>query len=150
MELKRITESEFQSYLVKSLKNYADELVASGIIEEKEALKEAETTFNRLLPNGLNTKENYLYHAYDQNKLVGFIWYALQNGDTAFIYDFYIEETMRRKGYGRKVMIACEEDAKEKGAKYIRLHVFGHNKAARALYESLNYVPTNIQMRKVL
>jgi hypothetical protein len=54
MKLKRITESEFKSYLVKSLKNYADELVASGIIEEKEALKEAETTFNRLLPNGLN------------------------------------------------------------------------------------------------
>ena len=150
MELKSITETQFKSYLAKSLKNYADELVVSGVIEKETAFKEAENTFNRLLPKGLDTKDNFLYYAYEQDKLVGFIWYALQNGNTAFIYDFYIEESVRRQGYGRKVMIACEEDAKQKGAKFIRLHVFGHNKAARALYESLNYVPTNIQMRKEL
>ena len=30
------------------------------------------------------------------------------------------------------------------------LHVFGHNLAARALYEKLGYVPVNINMEKQL
>lgn len=38
----------------------------------------------------------------------------------------------------------------EIGLKSIRLHVFGHNKIARRLYEKLGYIETNIKMKKVL
>jgi len=36
------------------------------------------------------------------------------------------------------------------GAKTIGLHVFGHNHPAKALYDSLNYSPVSIQMKKDL
>lgn len=40
--------------------------------------------------------------------------------------------------------------AKEIGLKMIGLHVFGHKKVARSLYEQLAYVETNIKMEKLL
>lgn len=150
MELRFLTSKEFDQYLEKSIKNYADELVKSGIFDEERAVSESKKSFESFLPNGLDTKDNYLYFAFYQDQLVGFIWYGFRSKEQAFIYDFYIEETMRRKGFGKMVMNACEEDARKKGAKVIGLHVFGHNKAAIALYESLNYVPTSIQMKKEL
>lgn len=40
--------------------------------------------------------------------------------------------------------------AKEIGLKMIGLHVFGHNKVARGLYEQLGYAETHIKMEKSL
>ncbi|MBN2877196.1 MAG: GNAT family N-acetyltransferase [Bacilli bacterium] len=149
MKLKPLTNEEYEKYVLKAIDNYRNEIMKSGIANEEQAGQQAEATFKRLLPDGINTKDNYLCYAYDQNKLVGFIWYAIRN-DGAFIYDFYIAESMRRQGYGKKVILACEKDVKEKGENTIGLHVFGHNKPARALYESLDYYPTSIQMKKDL
>lgn len=150
MDLRLLTSEEYDKYLEKSIKNYADELVKSGISDEEKSISVSKKTFFSLLPDGLKTKGNYLYFAYYQEELVGFIWYGFRNKEQAFIYDFYIEENMRRKGFGKMVITACEEDARKKGAKAIGLHVFGHNKAAIALYESLDYIPTSIQMKKEL
>ena len=150
MDLRLLTSDEYDKYLEKSIKNYADELVKSGISDEEKSISVSKKTFFSLLPDGLKTKDNYLYFTYYQEELVGFIWYGFRNKEQAFIYDFYIEENMRRKGFGKMVITACEEDARKKGAKSIGLHVFGHNKAAIALYESLDYIPTSIQMKKEL
>ena len=149
MNLKPLSINEYNIYVVKAIENYSKEIMKSGIASKELAKQQAEATFNRLLPDGISTKDNYLCYAFDQDKQVGFIWYAIRK-DGAFIYDFYIEESMRRQGYGRKVILTCEEAVKEKGATTIALHVFGHNKAARALYESLDYYPTSIQMKKDL
>ncbi len=40
--------------------------------------------------------------------------------------------------------------AKKLGMNKIGLHVFGHNKVARRLYEQLGYEITNINMVKVI
>ncbi|HSO28244.1 MAG TPA: GNAT family N-acetyltransferase, partial [Anaerolineales bacterium] len=69
---------------------------------------------------------------------------------TAFIYDFVIDEAYRRRGYGRLALLALEDKAREMGIDQIALHVFGHNHAARALYESVGYQVTNLQMAKAL
>ncbi len=149
MKLRPLTSDEYEVYVEKAIKNYEDELLTSGMFSKELAKQQSEATFKRLLPDGINTKDNYLFYAYDKDTLVGFIWCCMR-GEDAFVYDFYINEEMRRKGYGKQVMLACEEDAKNKGAKTMSLHVFGHNKAARALYESIGYYPTSIQMRKKL
>lgn len=149
MILKAITQPEYETYLVRSIKNYENELIESGISANVAAIN-AKETFHNFLPNGKDTPNNYLYYVYDQDVRVGFIWYGFRSKNSAFIYDFFVEETMRGKGYGKKVMFECEKDAKEKGAKEMKLHVFGHNKLARALYESIGYEPTNIQMKKAL
>jgi len=150
MLLKQLTEQEYQDYLGNAIENYANELKESGMVPEDKALFVAKDTFANILPEGLNTKGNFLYNAFDQDTLIGFIWYCMRTPELAFIYDFFILEDHRKKGFGKQVMKACEEDAKTNGAKAIGLHVFGHNKAARALYESIGYVPTSIQMKKQL
>lgn len=45
----------------------------------------------------------------------------------------------RRQGIGRALMEAAEEWARESGIRKLELHVFPHNTAALALYESLGY-----------
>ncbi len=67
-----------------------------------------------------------------------------------FIYDFVIDEAHRRKGYGEQAKLAAEVQARALGYDTIALHVFGHNHAARALYEKLGYEITNINMAKKL
>ena len=47
-------------------------------------------------------------------------------------------------------MLALEEEARRFGLTALALHVFGHNTAARALYEGIGYQITNINMRKDL
>jgi RimJ/RimL family protein N-acetyltransferase len=45
----------------------------------------------------------------------------------------------RRRGFGRALMRAAEEWAREAGVRKLELHVFPHNEPALALYESLGY-----------
>ena len=45
----------------------------------------------------------------------------------------------RRRGFGRALMRAAEEWARDAGVRKLELHVFPHNAPAIALYESLGY-----------
>ena len=81
------------------------------------------------------------------------LWVAAETrqGKTrAFVYDFAIDEAHRRQGYGEQAFRALEDKVRALGLDSIALHVFGHNHAARALYEKLGYVTTNINMEKKL
>jgi RimJ/RimL family protein N-acetyltransferase len=50
-----------------------------------------------------------------------------------------IARDYRRRGFGRALMRAAEEWAREAGVRKLELHVFPHNEPAIALYESLGY-----------
>ena len=79
------------------------------------------------------------------------IWFAVDDKKTvpsSFIYDIRIQEEFRSRGYGTQALRALEEKVKELGVSKIGLHVFGHNHAARALYEKVGYEITGIQMTK--
>ena len=96
--------------------------------------------FQKLLPDGVATKDNYLYDIVDETLglKVGMIWLArmLQGAEPImFIYDFRIDEAQRRKGYGEQAMLTAEVQAKALGYDTIALHVFGFNHGARALYK---------------
>ena len=56
----------------------------------------------------------------------------------------------RGRGFGRQAMQLAETAAKEQGAKTLGLNVFGFNRIARGLYESLGYETMAVQMRKAL
>jgi ribosomal protein S18 acetylase RimI-like enzyme len=107
------------------------------------------------LPDGVATKDHTLYDIEDEalGSKVGMIWLGriMQGTKPAmFIYDFVIDEAHRRKGYGEQALLAAEVQAKALGYDTIALHVFGHNHAARALYEKLGYEITNVNMAKKL
>ncbi|MCM3587286.1 GNAT family N-acetyltransferase [Mesobacillus maritimus] len=140
--------SEFEQYLSHAIRGYADEHVKAGNWNEQEALSKATKEYERLLPDGEKTANNTLFTIRDEDKEVGMIWLAQRANDKGFIYDINIREENQGRGYGKQAMIEIEKVARKLGLKSIKLHVFGHNRVARGLYEKLGYLETDIVMEK--
>jgi ribosomal protein S18 acetylase RimI-like enzyme len=150
-----MTESEYQLYIEQSIQEYAWEHVRAGRWNEEEALQQAKQELQKILPQGFHSPSHYLYMIVDEQleKRVGVLWFALRaqaGQQRAFVYDVVVFEEFRRRGYATRAFQLLEERARELGATSIGLHVFGHNVAARQMYEKLGYVATNIQMVKKL
>lgn len=151
-----MTDDEFQPYYQEAVGEYAQEHVEAGNWHPSEALQQSEKEFQQLLPDGVASKDQYLYSIVDDSTglKVGMLWFAVryQSGISpyAFVYDFRIDEQFRRRGYGRQAFAVLEEKAKELGLGTIALHVFGHNHAAIALYQAAGYETTDLQMVKKL
>jgi len=69
---------------------------------------------------------------------------------SAFIYDVRIGEEFQRRGYATQAFQALETLAREMGLAAISLHVFGHNTAARRLYEKLGFITQSVFMAKAI
>ncbi|MBD8585740.1 GNAT family N-acetyltransferase [Frigoribacterium sp. CFBP 8766] len=82
--------------------------------------------------------------------VVGVLWIGpfAEGSDAWWVWDVEIDERHRGAGHGRAAMQLAEEEAARHGAATLGLNVFGYNTAARALYESLGYETTAVQMRK--
>jgi RimJ/RimL family protein N-acetyltransferase len=148
-------EAEFRAYLAWSIADYAQENIRNGRWSPEEGLQQAEQQYRELLPAGLASPDQYLFSIKDNlsGEKVGMLWFAVQTRAGkrgAFVYNVKIEEPFRRHGYGTQAFLALEEKVRAMELDTIGLHVFGHNHAARALYEKLGYVPININMLKTL
>ncbi len=148
--------NEFKAYVERNLWRYAEEKVRSGNWEKQSALILADQEFKTLLPDGLKTKDHYIYSIVDErsNEKVGIIWFAsnvpdIQKNDL-FIYDFEIFEKFRRKGYATSALRLLDSKARELGKQTVSLHVFGSNHAARKLYMKNGFEETNVLMKKTL
>ncbi|MFJ7730612.1 GNAT family N-acetyltransferase [Lysinibacillus sp. NPDC097231] len=149
--LKPMTQEEFKQYISYAIEDYANDKIASGNWSEDEALDLSKKSFDRLLPEDEKTENNHLFSIFHNDILVGMIWIAQKaptNSNEGFIYDFVIFEQYQGQGYGKKAMKEAEVIAKELGMNKMGLHVFGHNKIARSLYEKMGYEITNITMAK--
>lgn len=152
--LRRMCETEFTSWLVRSLPDYAAQKVASGqwTQEESEELSRAE--HSKLLPFGLATEGNHFFSIEAATgQTVGMLWFAVQAKfglPIAYVYQVEIDAEHQRRGYARGAFIALEKEIAAMGLQGIALHVFGHNAGARLLYEGLGFEPTNIHLFKRL
>lgn len=146
--LEEMNADEFQNYLSYAIKNYANEHVKAGNWKEAEAIDQAEAEFKRLLPDGKETANHHLFSIRDEEREVGMIWLAQLSNEEGYIYDINIWKGNQGRGYGKEAMKEIEIFAQNQGLNYIGLHVFGHNKSARDLYEKLGYIETDIMMRK--
>jgi ribosomal protein S18 acetylase RimI-like enzyme len=84
---------------------------------------------------------------------VGYTWWGerdLDAGPAAWLYDVYIDEPHRGKGYGRGLMEAVEAQVREACLARMELHVWVDNDRAISLYRSLGFVPTGMEMFKPL
>jgi len=155
IELQPMTQPEYEIYLSRAVAEYAEDKVQAGNWPAEGALERSAKGYEKYLPQGLSTPHNTLCTLVDpaSGLGVGMIWYALQPESTRptwFIFDFYINEDQRRLGYAAQALAALEERARAGGIQSIELHVFGHNKAAQALYEKAGFEITNINMRKMV
>ena len=147
-----MTESEFVEWHVQSKNNYRDELHRSGL-SLSEAQKKADDDMSRLLPEGLNSKDQFLFSMKDTGRNVGILWFGIRGAEDnrkAFIYDIVVDVSERGKKYGERALKLLELEVKKRGLSHIGLHVFGHNLVARNLYEKMGYEITNLNLEKKL
>lgn len=147
-----MTRAQFDAWLPGAIATYAHETAASGRWTEEESVERSREEHERLLPQRLATPNHHLWSItrVSDHKAVGVLWIEAQQspGPTAFVYNVEIYPEFRRRGYAEQAMTELEGAARSLGLRQIRLHVFGHNSAARPLYEKLGYEPTNIIMVK--
>jgi ribosomal protein S18 acetylase RimI-like enzyme len=146
VRLRPMTEAEYAIYREYAVGEYAKDKISAGNWKAEEALQHANAEFSRSMPSG----GNFLYIIEDANheQRVGVLWLAVEPSGNGFIYDFEIDKAFQRQGYATQALAELENVAREKGIEKIGLHVFGHNQAARALYQKVGYIETNVNMSK--
>lgn len=151
--LENMTQQTFKAFYEESIIEYAKEHVKSGGWEKDRSIERARTDFEVLLPEGLNTSNQYLLSVVFDNKDIGYLWLHIFDGKKekkCFVYDIKIKDTYRGQGLGTKTMECIEEYCKNKDVESIGLHVFGHNKRAVSLYNKMGFKTTNYRMEKKL
>ena len=153
IQFRTMTESEYQLYLANLYTGYADEQVKAGSWPANNAIELAKAEVKEMLPDGLASKNNFLYSliAPDESSPVGVLWILIRERNKqkeAFIADIVIYDAYRHRGYGAQALKALDEVVRGMGIHRLRLQVFGHNLAARDLYEKSGYEMVNIYMEK--
>ncbi|MGI8522935.1 MAG: GNAT family N-acetyltransferase [Nocardioides sp.] len=139
VRLEPMTGEQYADYRAVSDEGYAQDLFASGGFGSlEEARASAAKQFVELLPDGLESTGHRLWHAYADGRDVGLLWIWL-DGAWAYIYDIRMDEALRGRGYGTGTLRAGANAARDAGAAYLGLNVFGQNEGARRLYERSGY-----------
>jgi ribosomal protein S18 acetylase RimI-like enzyme len=154
-ELVPMNPDVFAEVVEASIAAYAGDNVAAGRWPCAGALERSRDEFLSLLPQGLATPDHHWLEirAGADGPRVGHLWFAVQAQQgqcTAFIYDVEVRPAHRRQGHARRAFAALEGLAAERGATQIGLHVFAFNAPAQALYQSLGYAVTSLDMSKPL
>jgi ribosomal protein S18 acetylase RimI-like enzyme len=149
-----MTEVEFGEFYAHTLRSYADSNTAAGNWSREEAEERAAAAGARMLPAGFGTENMLFLMAEAAGEVVGWLWLALPSpagepGD-AWVYDIEVVVDRRGKGYGRTLLAAAEAELRARGVAAVSLQVFGHNVAAKRLYETSGYQLTSQLMRKEL
>jgi GNAT superfamily N-acetyltransferase len=137
LELRPMTEVEFDAFLDGSVDEYAGELAAAGMSEEA-AAQQSREQMAQLVPDGQASPGMHFFTAWVGAAPVGSLWLCTLD-PMAFVYDVVVEESQRRKGYGAAIMNAGALWCRDRGHPVLGLNVFAHNPGARALYDRLGY-----------
>jgi len=143
LELKPMNQDIYNHYITYSKNNYAQEITKARGISIEEAMQITNKEYDTLLPDGLQSKNQYLYTIENnENENIGIMWFSSQSnhGDNElFLCDVEVNKEYRGKGYGRESMDLLESKVKEFNMHTISLHVFLHNKIAYSLYNKIGY-----------
>jgi len=76
----------------------------------------------------------------------------LDDGDIEFalVSDIVVREECRGSGTGRMLLESAEKQAREDGARWLRVSVLARNKLARELYESAGFSELYVDFEKTL
>ena len=144
IKIRKMTNDEFEKFYQWSVTDHARELMEEAQMSQDEAVKKSKDEVAQMLPEGLDTEDNYLASVVeeDSGEVVGFIWTIHEETSGKkqnFVCDFAIRESKRRKGYGTAAMRLVEKYALEAGCVESVLFVTDANHAARELYQKCGY-----------
>ena len=151
VRLIKMQQEDLEPYLERGIREYAEDHVRNGNWTAEESLERSRKEFEDLLPDGVDSRDQFLYSIFnetDDNK-IGLLWVQVTD-QKAFIYDFIIDEGFRGKGYGKQALVALDEKLKSMDVQSVGLHVFGDNVTAQELYRKRGYQITGIHMKKNL
>ena len=150
VKLVKMQQEDLVPYLERGIREYAEDHVRNGNWTAAESLEKSKKEFQNLLPEGVNSKDQFLYSIVDEaeNK-IGLLWVQVKD-HKAFIYDFIIDESVRGKGYGKQALMAMDETLKSMDVESVGLHVFGDNVTAQELYKKMGFGITGMHMKKKL
>ena len=150
VKLEPIQQKDFEEFLEREIRGYAEDHVRNGNWPAEDALERSKREFEHYLPEGIHSKDQYLYSIIDNSSnKIGILWVQVKDRK-AFIFDFVIDEAFRGQGYGKKSLTALEEKLKSMKVESVGLHVFGDNLIAQELYKKMGFQITDIQMKKIL
>lgn len=149
VELVPIEQEEFEIFLQRAIREYAEDHVRNGNWSPDGALEKSKKEFESLLPEGIRSKDQYVYSIRNGDTRVGVLWVQIKD-QRAFIYDFLVEEEFRGKGYGKQALAALDEILTSMDVNSVALHVFGDNVTAQELYKKMGFQVTGLHMRKKL
>lgn len=147
IELQKMIVEEFESIMEKSLFEYISELeVYREEFEKKYGAspkKIAEKQWSQMLPDGINTENNYFWiiKKLDSEEPIGHLWLLkYPEKRVTFISNIFLKKEYRGVGYGTYVLKLVEKIAKmDHLSKTIELHVFKHNPRALKFYERIGF-----------
>jgi ribosomal protein S18 acetylase RimI-like enzyme len=151
IQLKEMTVEQFNIFKEHNIVVFGTEHAQSKRIPLDEGISFARAMVDKILPQGNKTENHYFFQVMKSDlESIGYVWYEVQKPSTLFLFDIEIYESYRGQKFGEQVMRELEDQAKDHALESIELHVFGHNKIARNLYEKMGFEPTNFRMRKVV
>lgn len=109
-------------------------------VGEDRYLKHDNDSFNKVL----NSKNNYIYVAEDNNSLVGFITFSVRNvvrypKPIVELDEIFVSKAYRKHGIGKKFMEKMEEEAIKLNCYRVFIESHYDHKAAHKFYEDLGY-----------
>ncbi|MGF9978895.1 GNAT family N-acetyltransferase [Viridibacillus arvi] len=145
-----MNEEEYAKYISDKINRYSQVLSRNNFEKEHDNYYEkSKNIIQNYLPNGFKTYNHYFYHIKDNGKIIGYVWLKIEKEkESAFLYEIFLFEAVRSKGYGKKIMIDIERLLADKHIKIFKLHVFGSNEHAINLYKSLDFSVAGINMYK--
>jgi len=155
VHLHEMTEAEFSEYKPFLIEGYAQDISRNYQISLEEARTSSANQIDGLLSQGLSTPNQFLYEIRLKEdateEKMGYLWLDVDKmKHRCFIYDIYLHEAFRGKGWGRKTLELVEARMVERKIQKISLHVFADNTIAHELYGKLGYQVTGLNMQKML
>lgn len=149
--LRPMTEDAYQIYLREHEEEYARDRMITDRESFEEALKTTRAQHAVMLPQGLKTPDQFFFAVADKGsgRMVGYLWFSFRRASRElYLCHILIKEAERRRGYGRSVLEALDDKAKELGCRAIWLNVMAHNQGAIEFYRAQGYRVGAVHMSK--
>lgn len=136
-----MTPESFETFYDTAVDEFARELCRNDGLSWEEALERSHDEYRELLPEGLKTQRHVLLDVVDatSGECVGGVWIGLRPPAAAFVYDLYLQPSVRGRSLGRGAMRAAAAWCRARGVERLGLSVAGHNTVAIGLYTSLGF-----------
>lgn len=153
INLRKMRQEEFPAYSEYFIDDYSQEIAKNYGHSIELSIELARKDLQSSFPNGYELNEHDLLcieqHGENEPSVVGYLWHSVNTSDNStFIYDFYIADSFRGQGLGKKTMKALEEQLLEVGIEQIKLRVAYQNTRALKLYQDAGFTITGLNMSK--